>query len=90
MGQMVYIVAMIAIFYFLLIRPQQKKSKALTQLRNSIVAGDKVVTIGGLTGKVISVLDDEIRLDVEGTQLTFKTWAVSTKVVEAGKDELDV
>ena len=89
MGSILYVVVMIGVFYFLLIRPQQKKAKALTNLRNEIVSGDKVVTIGGMIGTVVSVVEDEIRLDVEGTTLAFKKWAISTKAEGSDKEEVE-
>lgn len=48
----IMMVALFAIMYFFMIRPQQKKQKALQEARNAIKAGDKVVTAGGLHGKV--------------------------------------
>jgi preprotein translocase subunit YajC len=48
MMNIVMIVAMFAIFYFLLIRPQQKRQKAVAQMQNEIKKGDAIVTIGGL------------------------------------------
>lgn len=78
----IYIAAIFGIFYFLLIRPQQKKTKQLQEMRNNIKVGDTVVTIGGLVGKVGRVTDDEITLSVNGGSMTFKKWAVGSIVTE--------
>lgn len=53
------LVLIFAIFYFLLIRPQQKKQKEHNAMLNSISAGDEVLTGGGIYGKVLKVVDNE-------------------------------
>ncbi len=63
-GSIVIIVVFIAIFYFLIIRPESKRKKKATEMRNSISVGDEIVTIGGLVGKVC---------DVSGEYITFET-----------------
>ena len=77
----VWLVIMVALFYFMLIRPQQKKEKADRQLRASLQAGDKIVTIGGFTGRVLSVKDDEVTFETGAakTRLTVKKWAIQTR-----------
>jgi preprotein translocase subunit YajC len=63
---------MFAIFYFLLIRPQQKKQRQRTAMLNSISKGDKVVTVGGLHGTIAEISDDTVVLKVnDATKLTF-------------------
>ena len=72
---------MVALFYFMLIRPQKKKEKADRQLRASLQAGDKIVTIGGFTGRILSVKDDEVTFETGAakTRLTVKKWAIQTR-----------
>jgi len=77
-GQFLYLIAVFALFYFLLIRPQQKKNKALKQMRENLNVGDKVITIGGIVGKIVSIKDDEIEISVSGTNLKFMKWAISS------------
>lgn len=60
MESILLIVAMIAIFYFLMIRPQQKQQKKLQQMRDALKAGDKVITAGGIFGKIVEVKDDYV------------------------------
>jgi preprotein translocase subunit YajC len=60
----VLMVGMFAVFYFLLIMPQQRKQKKWQAMLAQIKPGDKVVTSGGLTGAVMSVKDDAIVLRV--------------------------
>ena len=77
----VMMVVMVAVFYFFLIRPQKKKEKADRQLRASLQAGDKIVTIGGFTGRILSVKDDEVTFETGAakTRLTVKKWAIQTR-----------
>lgn len=72
---------MLALFYFMLIRPQKKKEKADRILRNSLKPGDMIVTIGGFTGRVLNVKDDIVTFETGAgkTKLTVKKWAIQTK-----------
>ena len=65
--QFMPIILMFVIFYFLLIRPQQKKSKDLQTMIAGIKKGDKVVTTGGILGVVSSIQDDYVVLTVGGS-----------------------
>ena len=66
MEGIVMLVIMFAIFYFLLIRPQQKRAKQHKELIENIKAGDQVVTAGGIHGKVTSIQDTIVTLEVAG------------------------
>jgi len=57
-------VLMIAVFYFLLIRPNQKKQQQWQQMLGNLKAGDKVTTTGGIRGTIISVKDDAFQLRI--------------------------
>ncbi len=65
--QFMPIILMFVIFYFLLIRPQQKKAKHLQAMIAGIKKGDKVVTTGGILGTVSSLQDDYVVLTVGGS-----------------------
>ena len=80
-GTIIWLVIMIALFYFMLIRPQKKKEKADRQLRASLQPGDKIVTIGGFTGRILSIKDDEVTFETGAakTRLTIKKWAIQTR-----------
>lgn len=58
------LILMFVIFYFLLIRPQQKKQKEHKQMLDNLSRGDRVVTAGGLYGRVIEVKDDILTVDL--------------------------
>lgn len=83
-GTLLYVIVFFAIFYFMLIRPQQKKNKELKNMRDNISTGDEVVTIGGVIGQVVSVVDEDVvlRLRPSGTEMTFKKWAIGSIVVQ--------
>ncbi|WP_276352795.1 preprotein translocase subunit YajC [Cohnella caldifontis] len=71
-------VLMFAIFYFLLIRPQQKKSRERSAMLNALNKGDKVTTIGGMHGTIDQITDDTVVLKVNDvTKLTFDRSAIN-------------
>jgi preprotein translocase subunit YajC len=72
-------ILMFAVFYFLLIRPQQKRQKQRNAMLNSLKKGDKVVTIGGLHGTIAELTDDTVVLRVNDvTKLTFNRAAIES------------
>ena len=68
---------MVLIFYFFMIRPQMKKQKDLKNFRENLKAGDKVVTIGGIHGKILEVSDTTVLVQAEGTKLRFDKSAIA-------------
>ena len=76
----IMLVAMLAVFYFMLIRPENKRKKEAEQLRSALKTGDKVTTIGGIQGTVVSVKDDKFVLETGADQvrIEFAKWALST------------
>ena len=68
---------MVLIFYFFMIRPQMKKQKELKNFRENLKAGDKVVTIGGIHGKILEVADTTVLIQAEGTKLRFDKSAIA-------------
>ena len=61
------LIAMFAVFYFLLIAPARKKQKGQQEMRNNLKAGDKVITNGGIHGTVVGVSDSVIQLRIADT-----------------------
>ena len=59
------LILIIVVFYFFMIRPQVKKQKDLKKFRQELKKGDKVITIGGLYGKISDIKEDTITLDVD-------------------------
>lgn len=72
---------MIAIFYFLLIRPESKRKKAVAKMRSELAVGDEITTIGGIIGTICAVKEETIVLETgaDRVRIEFAKWAVSTK-----------
>lgn len=64
MMNLIMIVALIAIFYFFMIRPQQKKQKEIKKFREGLNVGDRVITAGGIYGKIRAVKENTITLEI--------------------------
>lgn len=89
-SMIIMLVAMFAIFYFLIIRPENKRKKKTEEMRNSLSLGDEIVTIGGLTGKVVQVTEDTITFETgeDRVRIQAKKWAISTTAkMEAAEAE---
>lgn len=79
----------LAIFYFLLIRPQQKKEKKIREMRSNLKVGDEIVTIGGIHGKIIKLKDDMVTIEVgaDKTKLPVARWAIGNVVAKTADEE---
>ena len=74
------IVVMVGIFYFFMIRPENKKKKKLKEMRDALSVGDTITTIGGIFGKVVSVSDEKITFETSEDRVRIQVarWAIST------------
>lgn len=87
-GLVLPFVLMFAVFYFLLIRPQQKKQKQRNLMLSQLKKGDKVTTIGGIHGTIVELTDDTVVLRVNDTvKVTFERGAINTIVESAPSAE---
>ena len=77
-GQIIMLVLMLVVFYFFMIRPQMKKQKEMKKFRERLKAGDKVVTIGGILGKILEVADSTVLISAEGTKIRIEKSAIAT------------
>ena len=73
----VLLLGLFIIMYFFMIRPQQKRQKEAKKFRDTISKGDKVVTIGGVHGKIISISDLTVVLEVESGKIRVSKSALS-------------
>ena len=82
---LVMMVLMIAIFYFMLIRPENKRKKEAEQMRSAVKKGDKITTIGGIVGTVVDVKENKIVLETGADQvrIEFEKWAISSNETAA-------
>ncbi|MBE7036914.1 MAG: preprotein translocase subunit YajC [Ruminococcaceae bacterium] len=73
-------ILLVAVFYFILIRPQRKKDKETKQMLANLIVGDKITTIGGIVGTIIKIKDEKIMIETgsktEKTVMTLERWAV--------------
>ncbi len=88
---MIMLVVMLAIFYFMLIRPENKRKKEAEQMRSSVKTGDKIITIGGIVGTVVNVKENRIVIETGADQVRIEVekWAISSNETasEAAKAE---
>lgn len=78
MQQIIMLVMILVVFYFFMIRPQMKKQKEQKKFRENLKAGDKVVTIGGIHGKILEVADSTVLVSSEGTKIRFEKSAIAS------------
>ena len=73
---------MILIFYFMIIRPQKKQQKKMSEMLASLQVDDKIVTIGGIVGKITKIKDDEVIIETgagnDKSHIKFQKAAIST------------
>ena len=76
--QLLPLVLIFVVFYFMLIRPQKKREKAVQQMRSSLEVGDEIVTAGGIIGRVVSIKDDTLVIETgsDRSKIRIARWAV--------------
>ena len=77
---LIMLVLMIAIFYFMLIRPENKRKKEADQMRAAVKKGDKIITIGGIVGTVVDVKESRIVIETSADQvrMELEKWSISS------------
>ena len=88
---LIMLVAMFAIMYFMMIRPENKRKKEAEQMRASIRKGDSITTIGGIIGTVVDVKENNIVIETSADQVRVELakWAVSSNETAAEKAKAD-
>jgi len=76
----VMLVLMVGVFYFMLIRPENKRKKESEKMRNAVKIGDRITTIGGIIGTIVSVKDDKIVIETSADQVRMELtkWSISS------------
>ena len=89
MESMIMIIAMLAMLYFFMIRPENKRKKEAENLRNSLAVGDEITTIGGIVGKIVQVNNETIVIETsdDRVRMELTKWAVSTTGVQSSGEE---
>lgn len=90
-GMLPMLLIMVALFYFMLIRPENKRKKEAEELRSAVKNGDKITTIGGIVGTVVDVKSDRFVIETSADQVRIELmkWSLSTNETaeEAAKEE---
>ena len=94
-GQYTYIIFMVglvAVMYFLMIRPQKKRQKEEQEMRSSLEIGDEIVTIGGICGKVVKIREEDIVIETgaDRTKMRLQRWAVNTNLTKTEQHKKEV
>ena len=86
--EIIMIVAMLAIMYFMLIRPENKKKKAAEEMRSSLKVGDQITTIGGIVGTICAVKEKTIVMETgaDRVRIEFTKWAISSKGTQSTEE----
>ena len=86
-GFMIVMAILFAIFYFLLIRPQQQKQKEVKSMLANLAHGDTVITSGGIHGKIVAITDTVITLEIaQNVRIKVSRGFISTVSQKAGKE----
>lgn len=86
MDSMILLVAMIAVFYFIIIRPENKRKKQAETMRNSLKKGERITTIGGMVGRIVQVNDTTVVFETseDRVRVEIAKWGIqSTESMEA-------
>lgn len=91
METLIMLIPMIAIFYFLLIRPQKKQEKEKQAMLSNLEVGDEITTIGGIVGEIISVRDETVMIETgkDRTKIRVLRSAISRIDVKASEKEAE-
>ena len=84
----IMLVVLIAVFYFLLIRPENKRKKQAQAMRDSLKKGDVITTIGGIVGKIVMVNPDTLIIETseDRVRMEITKWAISTTGVQSSTE----
>lgn len=88
---LLFLAAIIVLMYFTLIRPQKKKEKETNAMRDSLMVGDEIITIGGFMGKIVKTREESviIQCGADKTKLEIMRWGIS-KVIAEGDGRANV
>ncbi len=91
MSMILMLVAMFAVMYFLMIRPQKKKQKEEQAMRDNIEIGDEITTIGGIVGRVVTVKEDSLIIETgaDRNKMKITRWAVGSNNTANEKAEAE-
>ena len=85
LGMILTLILVIGVFYFMMIRPENKRKKEAEDMRSALKEGDEITTIGGIVGTVVNVKEDKfvIETGADRVRIEFAKWALSTNETAA-------
>ncbi len=88
--QFLPLILVVVVFYFFLIRPENKRKKEVQKMRDGLKVGDEITTIGGIIGKITNIHDEEITIETgsDRNKLRITRWAISTSVSKGANKEV--
>jgi len=82
-SSMIMFALIFIVFYFFMIRPQQKKAKEADKFRHQVMEGNEIVTISGMHGKVVNVMDNQIMVRFGNNEVKLERSAISPELTQA-------
>ena len=84
----IMLVVMLVVFYFMLIRPENKRKKEAQKMRDELAVGDEITTIGGIVGTICAVKENTIVIETgaDRVRIEFTKWAVSSKGTQTSEE----
>ncbi|MDP4180241.1 MAG: preprotein translocase subunit YajC [Bacillota bacterium] len=75
---LIMFVPIILVFYFMIYMPQKKRDKKTREMLNALKVGDSIATVGGISGKIVNIKDDEITIEtsIKKTEIVVMKWSV--------------
>jgi preprotein translocase subunit YajC len=90
MANLMMILLIVVIFYFFMIRPQMKKSKLERQFKETLQKGDKIITIGGVHGRIVEIADTTFLVEIDSNvKVRMEKSAVSAEATKAYRDRTE-
>ncbi len=86
---LVMIVAMLAVFYFFMYRPQKKQEKESSDMRNNLQVGDEITTIGGIIGKIVSIKDETVTIETSNERNKIRILRTAVRQVDVHAEDAD-
>ena len=89
LANLIPLILLIVVMYFLMIRPQKKKDKQIQDMRKALTVGDEIITIGGICGKIVKTKEDSFIIQVGADKVKFEMmrWAVSSVTKPSARRE---
>lgn len=85
----IMLVAMIAVFYFFMYRPQKKQEKESNDMRNNLQVGDEITTIGGIIGKIVSIKDETVLIETSNERNKIRILRTAVRNVDVHAEDAD-